>query len=111
MEGTLAILGTGRMGEALLSGLLRSGWVTPDRVVCTTHSAERARFIADTYGVSAGTDNAAAAAAADVVLIAVKPQNMTALLAEAAPAITPAQTVISVAAGVRTSMIEGALAD
>ena len=111
MEGTLAILGTGRMGEALLSGLLRSGLVTPDRVLCTTHSAERARVIGDTYGVTAGTDNAAAAAAADVVLLAVKPQNMSDLLEEVAQAITPAKTVISVAAGVTTALIEAALAD
>ena len=99
------------MGEALLSGLLRSGWVTADRVRCATRTAERAQTLAQTYGVVADTDTAGAAAAADVLVIAVKPQNMSALLESIAGAVTPRQTVISVAAGVPTATIEAALAD
>lgn len=106
---TLAIIGTGRMGEALLSGLLRSGAWTPDRLVCTTRGVKRAEYIASTYGVTSHTDSAAAAAAADVVLIAVKPQNIGELLAEIGPKLHRDQTVISVAAGVSTATIEAAL--
>jgi pyrroline-5-carboxylate reductase len=105
----LAILGTGRMGEALLSGLLRTGAWTADQIVCTTHSKRRADELAGRYGVVAHTDSAAAAAAADVVLIAVKPQNIAELLAQIAPKLHPRQTVISVAAGVSTATIEAAL--
>jgi pyrroline-5-carboxylate reductase len=105
----LAILGTGRMGEALLSGLLRTEAWTADQIVCTTHSQRRADEIAERYGVVAHTDSAAAAAAADVVLIAVKPQNIAELLAQIAPKLQPRQTVISVAAGVSTATIEAAL--
>jgi len=105
----LAILGTGRMGEALLSGLLRTEVWTADQIVCTTRSQRRSDEIAERYGVVAHTDSAAAAAAADVVLIAVKPQNIGALLAEIAPKLQPRQTVISVAAGVSTATIEAAL--
>jgi pyrroline-5-carboxylate reductase len=106
---TLAIIGTGRMGEALLSGLLRSGGWTPDRIVCTTRSQRRADDIAEAYGVTAHTDSAAAAGGVDVVLIAVKPQNISELLAEIGPKLRPEQTVISVAAGVSTATIEAAL--
>jgi pyrroline-5-carboxylate reductase len=106
MEGTLAILGTGRMGEALLGGLLRSGWIDPAQIRCTVRRPERARAIAERYGVQADTDSAAAAAAADVVVIAVKPQNIRDLLVDVGPKIHEGQTLISVAAGVRTSVID-----
>ena len=39
MDGRLAILGTGRMGEALLGGLLRSGWAKPEQLWCTVRSS------------------------------------------------------------------------
>lgn len=109
MEGTLAILGTGRMGEALLGGLLRSGWATPDQVLCTVRSAERARMLAETYGVHADTDSAAAAASADVAILAVKPQNIRALLEAVGPKVSPRTTVVSVVAGVPTGTIESLL--
>lgn len=106
MDGTLAILGTGRMGEALLGGLLRSGWATPDQIWCTVRRDERARRLADTYGVRADTDSAGAAAASDVLLLATKPQSLRGLLTEIAPAIHAGQTVISVAAGITTAAID-----
>lgn len=111
MEGRLAILGTGRMGEALLGGLLRSGWAKTDQLWCTVRSDDHARRIAETYGVRADTDSAAAAADADVVIIAVKPQSIRALLDDISAKVRPDQTVISVAAGVPTSTIESVLAD
>ena len=111
MNGRLSILGTGRMGEALLGGLLRSGWMDPAQVWCTVGTAERAALIAQTYGVRADTDSAAAAADADIVLIAVKPQTMRSLLEQISAKVRPEQTVISVAAGVPTSVIEAGLAD
>jgi pyrroline-5-carboxylate reductase len=105
----LAIIGTGRMGEALLSGLLRSQAWPAGRIVCTTRTQGRADELAQRHGVAAHTDSAAAAASADVVLLAVKPQNMAELLTQIAPKLSPNQTVISVAAGVTTASIERAL--
>ncbi len=110
MDRSLAILGAGRMGEALLGGLLRSGWITPDQMRCTVRGAERATTLAAAYGVHADTDSPAAAAAADVLLVAVKPQNLRALLDEIAGEVSPRHTVISVVAGVPTTVIEDALA-
>jgi pyrroline-5-carboxylate reductase len=111
MNSTLAILGTGRLGEALLSGLLRSGWAQAGQVRCTVRRPERARTLAETYGVQADVDSPAAAAEADVLLLAVKPQNMRALLADIAPKVHEGQTIISVAAGVPTAVIEDQLPD
>ncbi len=107
----LAILGTGRMGEALLSGLLRSGWLTREQVRCTVRTPERAEQLARALGVTVDTDSAAAAADAEILVLAVKPQNMRALLGQIGAAVDASQTVISVAAGVRTELIEQALAE
>ncbi len=110
MEGTLAILGAGRMGEALLSGLLRSGWASPDQVRCTVRTPSRASLLAQTYGVHADTDSPAAAAEADVLVLAPKPQNLATMLEQIAPKVRAGQTVISMVAGVPTVAIEDALA-
>lgn len=107
----IAILGTGSMGEAMLSGLLRAGRVDPADVRCTVRRPERAQQLVDVYGVRAGTDSAEAVSDAEVVVIAVKPQNLRDLLAEVGPKLHPGQTVITVAAGVRTRTIEEATPD
>jgi pyrroline-5-carboxylate reductase len=111
MDGTLALLGTGRLGEALLNGLLRSGWARADQVRCTVRREERAQELAVRYGVTATTDSPGAVAEADVVVLAVKPQSIRALLTDIAPKVREGQTVISLAAGVTTSVIESLLPD
>ncbi|TVP65722.1 MAG: pyrroline-5-carboxylate reductase [Nitriliruptor sp.] len=106
MDGTLAIIGTGRIGEALLRGLLVSSWLRPDQVICTDASAARCEEVSTAHGVQATTDNRSAIQAADVVLIALKPQVLVKVIGEVGDAFDPAQTVISVAAGITTSTIQ-----
>ncbi len=102
----LAILGGGKIGEALLSGLLR-GPMAVDQVVISEHHSERASYLAETYSVRALSVEDAVGDS-DVLLIAVKPQDITALLAEVAPH-AAGQVVVSVAAGVTTQRIESLL--
>jgi pyrroline-5-carboxylate reductase len=104
----IAVLGAGMLGEALLSGLLASG-VPPTDLVVSERRAEHAVALASRYGVEV-TGNAAAAATADVVFLAVKPQDMPALLTELGPVVTADQLVVSMAAGVTLATLEGALA-
>jgi pyrroline-5-carboxylate reductase len=111
MEQTLAILGTGRLGEALVDGLLRSGGALPEHLRCSTRRAERARELAERYGVGAGTDSAGAAAESDVLVLTVKPQNLRDLLAEIAPKVSSSKMVISFVAGVPTGVIEELLGE
>ena len=106
MDGTLAIIGTGRIGEALLRGLLASSWLRPEQVICTDASADRCEEVSAAHGVQATTDNRSAIQAADVVLIALKPQVLVTVIGEVGDAFDPAQTVISVAAGITTSTIQ-----
>jgi pyrroline-5-carboxylate reductase len=103
----IAVLGAGKMGEALTSGLLRAG-TSPGEVVAAVRRPERAAQLRETYGIKV-LSAAEAAGVADTVLICVKPQDMAALLAEIAAAVTAGQLVISVAAGIPTAFIERAL--
>jgi pyrroline-5-carboxylate reductase len=100
----IAILGAGQMGEALASGLLRAGVMTPGDIVVAVRRPERARQLRDSYGfeVTAAAD---AAGRAETLVIAVKPQDMEALLAEISPQVTADKLVISVAAGITTAFI------
>jgi pyrroline-5-carboxylate reductase len=101
---TVAILGTGKLGEALLSGLLRGGHA-PDDLLATTRRPERADELNARYRVSV-VSNAEAAKEADVLVLAVKPQDMGTLLAEIGPLLPAGRLVISMAAGILTSFLE-----
>jgi pyrroline-5-carboxylate reductase len=101
----IAILGTGKMGEALLSGLLEAGYPAAD-VAAVTRRPERAAELRDRYGVPTPSATEAAKVA-DTLVLAVKPQDMGTLLDEIA-AFVPAtedRLVISVAAGITTAFI------
>jgi pyrroline-5-carboxylate reductase len=104
----LAILGAGKIGESLLSGLLSSGW---NDVVVTGRREERVAELRERFGVEATLSNAEAVAGAAIVVIAVKPQDFATLLGEIAPSVSPEQTVLSVAAAIPTAQIESRLAD
>jgi pyrroline-5-carboxylate reductase len=104
MTDRVAILGAGKMGEALLSGLLRAG-TAAEALTVTTHDRERADVIAKRHGVEVA-DNKTAVKTADTLVIAVKPQDMGGLLDEIAVDVTPEHLVVSVAAGITTSFIE-----
>jgi pyrroline-5-carboxylate reductase len=106
---TVAVLGTGKIGEALLSGMIRAGWAPADLLV-TTRRSERAEELRGRYGVEPVT-NAAAAKAADTLILAAKPQDMGALLDELAPHLDADRLVISAAAGIPTAFFEERLAE
>jgi pyrroline-5-carboxylate reductase len=99
----IAILGTGKMGEALLSGLLRAGR-DPSAVIAAVRREERAAELRDRYGIQVA-DAPSAAKQADTLVLAVKPQDMGRLLDEIAPVVPEDTLVISVAAGITTAFI------
>jgi pyrroline-5-carboxylate reductase len=96
----IAILGAGNMGEALVKGLLRAGKTTPDALVAAEPRAERREELQKRYGIRMAAENREAAAQADLVVLAVKPQIMDAVLEDIAPAIDAKKLVLSIAAGV-----------
>jgi pyrroline-5-carboxylate reductase len=104
MTDRVAIVGAGKMGEALLGGLLRAGRATDD-VVITARRLGRATDLSARYGVVA-TGNVEAADKADTLVLTVKPQDMADLLDELAPAVRSDQLVVSLAAGITTGFVE-----
>ncbi len=109
MSTRIAILGSGRLGESMLRGFLSSGWRTTDDLVVTARRPERLAELHDKYGVVAEASNVAALKGAGLVIVAVKPQDMEAVLEEISSELTPQQTLLSVAAGVTTASIEAHL--
>jgi pyrroline-5-carboxylate reductase len=104
---TIAILGAGKIGEALLSGLLGAGRAAGS-LMFSERSADRTDELTRRYGVR-GVDVPTAAREADVLVVAVKPQDIDPLLAEVAPAVADGTLVVSVAAGLPTSLYESRL--
>jgi len=105
----LAVVGAGKLGEALLSGLLRAGRSPADLMV-TARRASRAEELSQRYDVPA-VSNLDAAAQASILLLTVKPQDIEPLLTELAPATSPERLVVSVVAGIPTALIERRLGD
>jgi pyrroline-5-carboxylate reductase len=105
-ERAVAFLGVGRMGEALVSGLIRSGGRSADEIVVTARREDRARELADRYGVSATISNAEAVGRVQTLVLMVKPQDMEALLEQIADVVSRDHLVVSFAAGIRTSFVE-----
>jgi len=105
--GVVAVLGAGKIGEALLAGLLASGR-TADELVFTERHPERAAELTARLGV-AGVDVADAAARAEVLVVAVKPQDIAPVLAELAPVLRPGTLVVTLCAGLPIALFEGAL--
>ena len=103
----VAILGVGKLGEALLSGLLRAGR-SPQELVVTARRPERAKALTEKYGVEV-IGNHSAAKVADVLLLTVKPQDMGSLLAELRGTVPSDRLVVSMAAGITTATIEEAM--
>ena len=92
-----AFIGGGKMGEAIMSGLLKSG-VDANDILVVEKVAERCAYLQDVYGVVIA-DLADAARRADNVIIAVKPQGFDEVLAQLQPHLRPDALVLSIAAG------------
>lgn len=103
----LALIGCGKLGTILLQAFLERGLLSKDQVVATVQHADRCKSLSDTIsGVTFSTDNRAAVANADIVLICVKPQSMPQLLEEIASALRPGTLVISAVTGVNLPFIQ-----
>ena len=94
------------MATALANGCVKAGLVPAERVLASDPAeAARAKFAADLPGAPVTVDNAAVLAGAETIVLAVKPQMMSAVLAELRPHVTPKQLLISIAAGVTLSRL------
>lgn len=105
----ICILGTGNMGEALVSGLVGSGSSKPKNIICTDVREAKLQAIEKQYGVQTTTSNLEAVSRAEIIIYAVKPQIMAAVLNETSEKLDMSKLIISIAAGVPMEAIESCL--
>ncbi len=106
---TIALIGPGAMGEAIIAGLLRNGITTPERILASGPRQERVNELQMRYGIQPYTDNRLAASQADVVILSIKPQRMSKIFPEMAEAVPEGALVLSIIAGAPIQLISEGL--
>jgi pyrroline-5-carboxylate reductase len=103
----IAVLGAGNMGGAMIGGILKAGVAPAERIVATTKSAEHAAEVGARFGIEATAGgNRDAAAASDLIILAVKPTKLAGVVEEIREVLHEGQILISVAAAVPIELIE-----
>ena len=101
----IAFIGGGAMGEAMLSAILDKALSTPEAVWVSDIKKERRRYLEQKYGVAVTEDNQEAADKSDIVVLAIKPQNLTEVITELSGQLKSTQLVLSIIAGVRINTL------
>lgn len=107
----IAVVGVGKLGEALVTGLLKKNAISQQNIMGSVGHPESLQRIRERLGIYATCDSKEIVRKADIVLLAVKPQNMDIVLREISGILNPAHLVISVAASVSTSFVEERIAE
>ncbi len=105
----IGFLGAGKMATALARGWLAAGLAQPDRVLASDPAAQAQQAFTAATGVRATGDNREVVAASDLIVLAVKPQSMNAVLAEVGPVVSSRHLVVSIAAGITLRQLAAGL--
>jgi pyrroline-5-carboxylate reductase len=106
---SIGFLGAGKMASALAKGWLQAGLTTADRLSASDPLPAACTSFAKDTGAFASANNQEIVARSEVLVLAVKPQNMAALLAEIKPAVSGKHLIISIAAGITLGQLAAAL--
>lgn len=105
LDASIGFIGAGAMAEAIVAGAIERAVVLPDRLRAYDIRHERLEELKRKYGINMAED-LPSALAADIIVLAVKPQHLASVLDEIAPTTRRGQLFVSVAAGVTTQFIE-----
>jgi len=105
----LGFIGGGNMGEALVRGVLNAGIIDSARIIVSDISEERRKYLADEYAIALSTSNKDITTQADVIILAVKPQNMAEVLEDIRGNVKDDHLLISIMAGVKLASISAKL--
>lgn len=105
----LTLIGAGKLGEALLEGLLKQSSIECKDMRATVGRESSVDRVKDKLGVETSTNNKDAIDGADIIILSIKPQKMQLILEEIKPILKPDQLIISVAASISTSYIQNHL--
>lgn len=96
----IGFLGAGNMAEAIIHGLIKSGLVKPTEITASDKNIERLNVVVEGYGIEGYSKNFEVARRSDIIVLAVKPQVVHAVLDDISAEITEEKLVISIAAGI-----------
>lgn len=96
----VAVVGAGKMGEAIISGLLKSGVYDPKDIQAVEIVESRQKYMTQTYNVKCHSNTEKAVAFGDIIIIAVEPGVVGKILEQVGPAMKPGRVLVSIAAGV-----------
>ena len=105
----IAFIGGGAMGEAILSAILDKGITTPQAITVGEIDETRRQYLEGKYGVAVTGENCPAADKSDIVLLAIKPQNLAQVAAELKGRLESSQLVLSIIAGARIDSLRRGL--
>lgn len=108
---TIGFVGSGNMAEALIKGITTAKVYAPENIFVSDIRPERLEFLVKEYGVQPAYSNASLAAAVNILVLSVKPQNMAEALESIESSFKPETLVISIAAGIKVAKISGSLGD
>ena len=102
---TLAFIGCGMMGEAMVKGLLREDLVDPRQIIASHPRAERCLELENRYGIKVTDSNAEAATDSTFVILAIKPQFLGEVLEDLDGVLQSDATVLTIVAGARMAKV------
>ncbi len=103
---TLGFIGLGNMAKAMIGGILQKGLMGPNEIIGTARTEATCQKVAGKYGIQTRSSNAAVAAEADIIVLAVKPQYLKVVIADIMDSVTEDKVIVSIAAGKTISWIE-----
>jgi pyrroline-5-carboxylate reductase len=105
----IGFIGSGNMGEALVSGLVLSKAAKPENIICSDPHQDTLDEVKKKYGVQVTTDNLDAVEKSEILIYATKPQILGSVLKQTARALDKNKLIISIAAGVPLAAIAAGL--
>ncbi|MGR3173501.1 MAG: pyrroline-5-carboxylate reductase [Candidatus Scalindua sp.] len=105
----LGFIGGGKMGEALVKGILRAKLVSADNIIVSDVDKKRCQILEKETGIKTTQENKKVTSGSDIIILAIKPNVMGDILEELKSNITPEHLVVSIAAGIPLSFIESFL--
>lgn len=106
MDKTIGFIGGGNMASAMIGGILKSGLAAKEQIIATAKTTKTADSLSERFGISASTDNTAAAKQSDILFLAVKPYLFGEIIVEIKEYVRPETLIISIAAGQTLEKIE-----
>jgi pyrroline-5-carboxylate reductase len=105
LQQRIGLIGAGQMATALAQGFVKAGLVPAEGILASDPAHEARSRFAQATGAQTTPDNLQVVAASDVLFLAVKPQQIGAILAELRGGLTTGQLVVSIAAGIRLEVL------